>query len=97
TYKGPNVNINFLLGIKVVQQIPSKPEKEKTRRTNIKWNTTEQDEEQRSYVKEAKKDIANLNGEEKMQILGENIIPAIKEAINSIETMAAQPARNWYD
>ncbi|KAF2896273.1 hypothetical protein ILUMI_09913 [Ignelater luminosus] len=95
TYRGPNVNTDyFLLGTKLVQQIPRKPEKEKTRQTKIKWNTTEQDEEQRSYVKEVRKGIANLNGEEEMQAPKQKYNSSYKKGIDSIQTIAAQPTRN---
>lgn len=56
TYRGPNVNTDYLLlNIKLVQQIPRKPEKEKTRRTKIKRNTIEQEKGQINYVKEVTK------------------------------------------
>lgn len=48
-------------------------------------------------MKEVTKGIANLNGEEEMQVLGENVIQAIKKGIDSIQTIAAQPTRYWYD
>ncbi|KAF2899733.1 hypothetical protein ILUMI_06441 [Ignelater luminosus] len=39
----------------------------------------EHDKEQRNYIKEVTKGIANLDGDEEIQALGENIIQALKK------------------